>query len=52
MHDIIEEATQVDRSGAAVLEFILHCDGNSLPGFTTIQLKELTVVAWLVPLVD
>jgi ribonuclease HI len=47
MHDFINDASQLDRSGSAVLEYILRLEDNSIEGFQNINLKEVvSVCCW------
>jgi hypothetical protein len=44
MHDFINDASQLDRSGSVVLEYILRLEDNSIEGFQNINLKEVVLV--------
>jgi ribonuclease HI len=47
LENIINEATSMDRAGSAVLEYLLRQNGNTLPGFEFVKLKEtICVSAW------
>jgi hypothetical protein len=39
--EIIDEAMSTDRSGSAMLEFLLRAEGNVMSGFDNIGLKEV-----------
>jgi hypothetical protein len=38
---VIDEAISIDRSGSAVLEFLLRAEGDAIPGFDSLGLKEV-----------
>jgi hypothetical protein len=42
---IINDASQIDRSGSVVLEHILRLQDNTLSGFRTVNLKEVVSAA-------
>jgi hypothetical protein len=45
LENTIDEATSVDRARSAVLEYLLRQNGNTLPGFDSIKLKETICVS-------
>jgi hypothetical protein len=48
IHEIIEEAMIVDRSGSAILEELLCHNSSLLSGFNFIGLKEIVAItSWL-----
>jgi hypothetical protein len=44
LHEIIEDAMTVDRSGSVVLEEIMCRNSSSMPGFNDIGLKEVVAI--------
>ena len=44
VHEIIEQAVHADRSGSAVLEYLLQSNNISMPDFDYIDLKETVSV--------
>jgi hypothetical protein len=41
LNNLIEEASQVDRSGSLILEHVLRLDSNILQGFESVKFKEV-----------